>query len=81
MGPLFKMLKKGQEFQWGPEQKEAFQNTKNGVTANPVLAQFNPDKETTIETDASDYTVGMRMTQPGIDGKPQSIVFHSRKLV
>ena len=37
MGPLFKMLKKGQEFQWGTEQKEAFQNTKDRVTANPVL--------------------------------------------
>ena len=35
----------------------------------------------TIETDASDYTIGMRMTQPGTDGKPQSIIFHSRKLV
>ena len=81
MNPLFKMLKKGQEFQWGTEQKEAFQKAKDRVTANPVLTQFDPDKETTIETGTSDYAVGMRMTQPGTDGKPQPITFHSRKLV
>ena len=34
-----------------------------------------------IETDASDYTVGMRMTQLGTDGRPWLITFHSRKLV
>ena len=34
-----------------------------------------------IEIDISDYTVSMRMTQPGIDGKPRLIIFHSRKLV
>src|SRR5699024_2365516 len=33
------------------------------------------------ETDASDYAIGMRMTQPGADGKPRAVAFHSRKLV
>ena len=35
----------------------------------------------TIETDTSDYAVGIRMTQPGTDEKPWPIAFHSRKLV
>jgi hypothetical protein len=43
--------------------------------------QHNPEKETTIETDASDYAIGMRMTQPGLDGKPRPVTFHSRKLI
>ena len=81
MSPLFKLLKKGQEFCWGAEQKEAFCKAKEGVTANPVLTQFNPEKEMIIETDASDYAVGMVMSQPGTDRKPQPIAFHSRKLV
>ena len=34
-----------------------------------------------IETDVLDYTVDIRMTQPGTDGKPWLIAFHSRKLV
>ena len=81
MTPLFRMLKKGQEFQWGPEQQQAFQQAKERIVSAPVLVQFDPEKETTIETDASDYAIGMRMTQPGADGKPRAVAFHSRKLV
>jgi hypothetical protein len=32
--------------------------------------QHDLEKETTIEINASDYVIGMRMTQPGPDGKP-----------
>ena len=52
MTPLFKLLKKGQEFQWGPEQRQAFQQAKERIVSAPALVQFDPEKETTIETDA-----------------------------
>lgn len=81
MAPLSKLLKKGQEFLWETEQKEAFQKAKDSVTREPTLAQHDPTKPTTIETDASDYAIGMVMTQPGPDGKARPIAFHSRKLV
>jgi hypothetical protein len=45
------------------------------------LVQHDPEKETTIETDASDYAIGARMTQPGLDGKPKPVAFYSRKLI
>jgi hypothetical protein len=35
----------------------------------------------TIKTNASDYVIRMRMTQPGPDGKPWLVTFHSRKLI
>ena len=38
--------------------------------------QFDLEKETTIETDTSDYTIGMRMIQQGTKGKPQVVAFH-----
>ncbi|KAF4228200.1 hypothetical protein CNMCM8980_006938 [Aspergillus fumigatiaffinis] len=41
----------------------------------------DPEKEKTLETDASDYVIGMRLTQPGDDGRPQPIAFYSRKLI
>ena len=81
MTPLFEITKKGKEFQWGPEQQKAFEKAKEKITSAPILVQFDPEKETTIETDASDYAIGMRMTQPGLEGKPQAVAFHSRKLV
>ena len=35
---------------------------KEAVTKEPVLAQFDAEKEMTIETDISDYAIGMSMT-------------------
>jgi hypothetical protein len=32
--------------------------------------QSDPEKEKTLKTDALDYVIGMRLTQPGDDGKP-----------
>jgi hypothetical protein len=43
--------------------------------------QSNPEKEKTLKTNALDYAIGMRLTQPGDDGKPRLIVFYSRKLI
>ena len=43
--------------------------------------QHDPEKKTTIKTNISDYTIGMRMTQPGDNGKPKLIIYHLRKLV
>ena len=50
---------------------------KEAVTKEPVLAQFDAEKETIVKTDASDYTIGMSMTQSGPDGKPRPVAFHS----
>jgi len=41
MTPLFKMLKKGQEFQWGPEQQQAFQQAKERIVSESGLITEN----------------------------------------
>jgi hypothetical protein len=69
MHSLFVLLKKAKEFEWDKSCEDAFHEIKQRVTKAPVLVQHDPEKETTIETDASDYAIGMRMTQPGPDGK------------
>jgi transposase InsO family protein len=81
MGPLFQLLKKQTPFQWKEEQQKAFEEAKSKLTTTPLLVQHDPEKETTIETDASDYAIGARMTQPGPDGKPRPVAFYSRKLI
>jgi hypothetical protein len=43
--------------------------------------QNNLEKEKTLETNALDYAIGMRLTQPGDDGKPRLITFYSHKLI
>ena len=62
MTPLFKTMKKEKEFHQGIEQEKAFQQAKEKITTAPVLMQFNPEKETTIKIDVSDYAIGIRMT-------------------
>lgn len=59
---LFKLLKKGKEFKWTKECKTAFTRIKEKIITALILVQHDPDKETTIKTDASNYTIGMRIT-------------------
>jgi hypothetical protein len=81
MNSLFALLKKAKEFEWDEKCDEAFNKVKKRITSAPILVQSDPEKPKTIETDASDYAIRMRLTQPGDDGKPQPIAFHSRKLI
>jgi hypothetical protein len=43
--------------------------------------QSNPEKEKTLKTNALDYVIRMRLTQPGDDGKLYLIIFYSHKLI
>lgn len=81
MTPLFKLLKKEKEFEWTKECETAFTRIKEKVITALILVQYNLDKETTIKTNASDYMIGMRMTQLGSDGRPRPVIFHLRKLI
>jgi len=59
LSELTRTEKKNFVFPWspiGPEQK-AFDLLKEAFTAASVLVHFNPDRETWLETGASDYVV------------------------
>ena len=38
---------------WGPEHQAAFIHMKKKIASSPVLAYYNPKKQTTLQTDAS----------------------------
>jgi len=44
--------------EWGDTQQIVFNTLKEAVTMEPILQYFNPEWPVTIETDASDYTIG-----------------------
>ena len=46
-----------------------------------ILAIFNPERETILETNVSDYTVGVYLTQKGDDNKIRTVAFYSRKMM
>jgi len=68
-----------QKFSWGREQNIAFEKLKQCFTTAPILAHFYPERETVIETEASDFAHGAILSQFQ-DKRPHPVVFHSQKL-
>jgi hypothetical protein len=81
MHALFKLLKKSKKFKWDEDCDKAFVEVKKQIISAPILVQNDPEKEKTLKTDALDYVIGMRLTQPGDNGKLRPIAFYSRKLI
>ena len=62
------LTRKNKEFQWTPIEEIAFQAIKNAFSNAPVLLHFDPDKECTVETDASDYVSKAILFLPDHEG-------------
>ena len=73
--PLQNLLKKDVPWNWSESQQHAFDSIKLLITSAPVLAFYDPQKELTLENDASEYGLGSALYQ---DSKP--IAFASRTL-
>ena len=50
-------------FNWGPEHDEAFCLIKKEITVAPILAYYNPNKPTILQTDASCKGLGACLLQ------------------
>ena len=53
MEPIRELSKDKVPFNWGPEHQEAFKQMKKEIVMAPILAYYNPKKETVLQTDAS----------------------------
>ncbi|XP_011688911.1 PREDICTED: uncharacterized protein LOC105450661 [Wasmannia auropunctata] len=73
--PIRNLLKKDVEFSWSTKHEQAFKRLKEVLMKAPVLANFDINKEITIQTDASSKGLGACLLQLG---KP--IFFASRSL-
>ena len=78
--PITNLVKKDQPFSWTQPAQEAFDQLKAAFATKPILINFTPDKEITLETDASDYAIGACLSQLGEDGKLHLVAYHSRKM-
>ncbi|KJZ68052.1 hypothetical protein HIM_12556 [Hirsutella minnesotensis 3608] len=77
--PLTALTKKDAVFTWSKECDKAFEGLKALLTSAPVLAQWDPDRETTVETDSSGYVTGGALSQKGDDGIMRPVAFFSKK--
>ena len=73
--PIRELVKEKVPFNWGPEHQAAFTMLKRETVRAPVLAYYNPWKETVLQTDASTKGLGACLLQ---DKKP--IYFTSKAL-
>ena len=51
--PITELSKDKVPFNWGPEHQEVFNQMKREIARAPILAYYNPRKETVLQTDAS----------------------------
>jgi hypothetical protein len=77
--PLYALVKKGTTFRWGEEANQAFQQLKEAFVQAPVLAQFDPDDDTVLETDSSGYCLGGVLSQFK-NGILRPVAYYSKKL-
>lgn len=83
--PLTNLTRKEQKsfiFPWAMDgaEQHAFADLKRAFTSAPILAHFDPEKETWLETDASDYVVAAILSQRGEDGHLHPVAFLSKKM-
>lgn len=77
--PLNDLLKKGIQWKWEPEHQTAFDQLKLAFTTAPVLAMFDYNRKTVLETDASDWASGGILSQYDDDGMLRPVAYFSAK--
>ena len=75
LAPLAAMASNKAKFKWGEQEQKAFDEAKNMISKETLLAYPDFTKEFHVHTDASDYQLGGVISQ---DGKP--LAFYTRKL-
>jgi len=74
------LLHKGNQCTWGSEQQKAFEQIKSDLARAPVLALYDPNKETKVAADASSFGLGGVILQLQPDNSWRPVSFISRAM-
>jgi hypothetical protein len=78
--PLNELTRKEAEWTWTSRHQKAFDDLRDRVTSEPVLAHPELDKPFELEVDASGFAVGAVLLQKKEDGKRHPIAYFSKTL-
>ena len=73
------LTQKAQRFEWGQDQKRAFEEMKEAFTTVPVLARFDFERDAGVETDASAYISAGVLSQYDDQGILHPVAFSRKK--
>ena len=74
------LLQKENQWTWGAEQQKVFERIRADLIQVPVLALYDPNKETKVAADASCYDLGGVVLQLQSDNSWRPISFLSRSM-
>ena len=77
--PLTSLVQKDKKFAWNSETEEAFIHLKQMFVSAPILAQFDKNLETILETDASNWCIEGALLQYQPDSLLCPCTFFSKK--
>ncbi|XP_063954090.1 uncharacterized protein K02A2.6-like [Lytechinus pictus] len=78
--PLHRLLRNTSHWQWGKEQKAAFQRAKESLKSAKILTHYDSTKQLVLSCDASPYGVGAVLSHVMEDGSERPIGYTSRSL-
>lgn len=78
--PLNELTRKDVPWQWGEAQQTAFDTLRKAFTTAPILAIWDPNRPTRIETDASGFATGGTLSQKLDDGLWHPIAYRSASM-
>jgi len=77
---MHKLVRKDERWNWGVEQKKAFEQLKKVFTTRLVLVALDLDKEMRVEADASEYAIGGVLSMKCEDKKWRLVAFILKSL-
>jgi hypothetical protein len=81
MEPMTRLLKKEARMsEWGPEQDQSFQETKEAIVSAPVLRYPDPRLAYVLIVDASKLALGAALGQTASNGLVHIVAYASKKL-
>lgn len=80
--PMTHLLRKGVTFNFDTKATKAFEHLKQCFASAPILQHYHQDRETIVETDASNYAISAILSQRDpTSRKMHPVAFYSRSMV
>ena len=77
--PLTDLTKKDVAFHWNDAEEAAFEHLKELLINAPILAAFDPERETRVQPDSSGYSIGGELFQLSDNNRWRPVAFFSKR--